>query len=125
MRQIGVAKITDRKRINNRQTSLCVCVATCSLCGHPHKVAFGGWSVLACHGCGADIYRHYKTASRMIEQAKAEQPEAAKKAEMLECLKWAANFAEGARDWDPSLNNCKFNEWIRRCNKVIEGMVNG
>jgi len=51
------------------------------------------------------------------------QLEAAMK-EMVECLRWAAMFAEGARALprdipDSTLNNPKFNEWIDRCNAAI------
>ena len=121
MIEIGVAKITDKKRINNRQTSLCVCVAPCSLCGHAHKVAFGGWVRLVCHGCGADIYRHYKTAYRMIEQAMADEPKIfdhlptmGTATDVLQCLKWAVHALKGARqayqfeipEFDQALDRC-------------------
>ena len=75
-----------------------------------------------------DALREALWEVRSLEEMRgawAEKAEAAKKGEVQKCLKWAAGFAEGSRDWDPSLDNYKFNEWIDRCNKVIEGMVNG
>jgi len=40
--------------------------------------------------------------------------------ELLECLKWAATFAEGTRDIPGSdLDNPRFNGWINDCNRAI------
>lgn len=40
--------------------------------------------------------------------------------ELLECLKWAATFAEGTRDIPGSdLDNPRFNGWIDDCNRAI------
>ena len=40
--------------------------------------------------------------------------------DVLECLKWAATFAEGSRDGRGSnLDNPRFNRWIDDCNRAI------
>ena len=42
--------------------------------------------------------------------------------DLLECLKWAATFAEGTRDQQccgDDLNNPTFNRWIEGCNQAI------
>ena len=33
-----------------------VCTLTCPHCGRAHRLAFAGWSAIAC-SCGTDVYR--------------------------------------------------------------------
>ena len=58
--QALLAKITNRREHHNRDGSH-VCTVGCPECGAARTLSYGGWSAVACAGCGSTLYRNRRS----------------------------------------------------------------